>query len=74
MMGWSTRRLAGLGGFSPNTISNLEHGHDGLDPKTINRAVTIYSAAGLEFTDRDGWVGVRCRKSSLEAVTGHKQA
>jgi transcriptional regulator with XRE-family HTH domain len=60
---WTVRDLAEAAGVHRNTVSNIEVGRYGGDPKTLERIEATFRAAGVEFIDENGGgPGVRLRK------------
>jgi DNA-binding XRE family transcriptional regulator len=64
-LNWTVRDLAEAAGVHRNTVSNIEVGRYGGDPKTLELIETTFRGAGVEFIDENGGgAGVRLRKRS----------
>ncbi|WP_426614833.1 helix-turn-helix domain-containing protein [Bradyrhizobium sp. McL0616] len=64
-LNWTVRDLAEAAGVHRNTISNIEVGRYGGDPRTLRLIEATFKAAGVEFIDENGGgAGVRLRKPS----------
>src|SRR3954471_13986960 len=64
-LNWTVRDLAEAAGVHRNTISNIEVGRYGGDPRTLQLIEQRFKAAGVEFIDENGGgAGVRLRKPS----------
>jgi DNA-binding XRE family transcriptional regulator len=62
-LNWTVRDLAEAAGVHRNTVSNIEVGRYGGDPKTLETIEATFRAAGVEFIDENGGgPGVRLRK------------
>jgi transcriptional regulator with XRE-family HTH domain len=61
---WSVRDLAAATGLHRNTISNIEIGKYGGDPRSLELIEAVLRKAGVEFIDENGGgPGVRLRKN-----------
>jgi DNA-binding XRE family transcriptional regulator len=62
-LNWTVRDLAEAAGIHRNTVTNIEVGRYGGDPKTLEVIESTLRAAGVEFIDENGGgPGVRLRK------------
>lgn len=62
-LNWTVRDLAEAAGIHRNTVTNIEVGRYGGDPKTLETIEKTLRRAGVEFIDENGGgAGVRLRK------------
>jgi DNA-binding XRE family transcriptional regulator len=62
-LNWTVRDLAEATGLHRNTITNIEVGRYGGDPKSLELIELVLKKAGVEFLDENGGgPGVRLRK------------
>jgi transcriptional regulator with XRE-family HTH domain len=60
-LGWGVRELAAAAKVSTDTVARFERG-DELKERTIEALQRVLEAAGIEFTDENGGVGLRLRR------------
>ena len=64
-LNWTVRDLAAAAGIHRNTVTNIEVGRYGGDPKTMATIEKVLRRAGVEFIEENGkGAGVRLRKGN----------
>ncbi len=69
LLGWNQEEAERKAGVSKTTIKNIEKGHSDPQSATLEKLVTTYSLAGVEFTDGNG---VRQRERGIIELHGRE--